>query len=134
MNEFTVEEMRDWLKGDKPNQLAWRTNNENLRAVSEMVTLYGQTPGGEAPAPVWATIELERTAIKKAETDIETQNLRKQNLEKVAKADYLRNGGSEDEFKRHWKELKKELLTSGRAERLVEEDRAYRRSRSVRTF
>lgn len=127
-------EYKKWLVGDSPEAKAWRTSSEHTRQVSEMVSAYASIEGGEAPSIVWSRIKAEKAALNKEVAAKEAQDARTNRLKEVARADYLKNGGEEKTFENEWGSLRKTLLESGRAEKLVSDSIQERRSRSARTF
>lgn len=129
-----LKQYKKWLTGDSKEAIAWRTSDENIRAVSEMVSAYASVEGGEASNLVWSRIKAEKAALKKEVAAKEEQEARTKRLKEAAMADYLKSGGEEKAFESEWGSLRKSLLETGRAGELVNRDLQNRRSKAARTF
>ena len=134
IDEMDVDEMRGWLMGDDERAVEWRQDPQNRRLVSEMTNRLAGMEGGLSRRAVNNHLAQERKRLEREAEAEEAKQARMERLYAVAKADWITNGGVEAEFEREWSSLRKELLRTGRAEKLLEEQDAERRARAARTF
>ena len=131
---MTVDEIHDWLLGDDERYVEWRTDPANLRRVSEMVAEQAQKPGGLMTSKVNAKLRKERKRVRRKQAQEERNEARAAKLKDVAEKHFTSMGMSPTEFERRWKDLRAELLASGRAEELLGDAVKERRRKAARTF
>ena len=129
-----LKELKLWLEGTEPAQVAWRVDNKNMAQVSEVVTQYAATVGGKSGSVVWDRINKEKEAIKRAAKAEEKAKERHEALVGAVRDDYLANGGLEKDFEARKSSILESYALSGRAKKVLGQTERERRSQAARTF
>ncbi len=134
---YSLDQMKYWLESDNDDAIEWRTSTDvdTMRKVGYMTNLFASTVGGTASSVTARRIQKEQDSAKR-ELKATTEKLnRRSELEAVAEAKFLANGGTAYEWIIAGPGIVAKLLASGDdAGDTVKRAEAKRRRKSANTW
>ena len=129
-----LKELRLWLEGTEPAQVAWRLDDKNIAQVSEFVGQYAKLPGGRSASWMGSKIRREREIHKAKQEATASDQKQREALVEAVRSDYIANGGLEAEFKARQASILEAYAISGRGRAIIDRIEAYKRNQAARTW